>query len=66
LRDLRGCGKIFSLLFSIVLGEECSLLLSERAVVDLDVVRVVDRLFAVAVVAGFLAGHNVESIKGQG
>lgn len=42
------------------------MLLSERAVVDLDVVRVVDRLFAVAVVAGFLAGHGVESIKGQG
>ena len=59
MRDLRGCGKTFSLLFSIVLGEECSLLLGERAVVNLNVVRVVDRLLAVAVVAGFLAGHDV-------
>ena len=40
------------------------MLLGERAVIDLDVVRVVNRLFAVAVFAGCLAGHDVESVKG--
>lgn len=39
------------------------MLLSERAVVNLDVVGVVNRLFAVAVFAGCLAGHDVESVE---
>lgn len=42
------------------------MLLGERAVVNLDVIGVVDRLFAVAVLAGCFAGHCVKAMVETG